>query len=155
VLTEALRDFQGTVIVISHDKAFLEAFQPTHVMTVREGKVALEERQLREDDWNDILGSREASKFASNQEITSKGTLNVSDSKTAIKQKPQKKKGGAKQITKIESSITKYEGEIAVVDEEMITHGRNRAKLNELSQKRSDLQSKLDELYASYEDLMA
>ena len=39
VLTKALRDFTGTTMVISHDRQFLEQLQPTHVITVRGGKV--------------------------------------------------------------------------------------------------------------------
>ena len=35
VLTAALRKFEGSVVVISHDRAFLEELEPTHVVTVR------------------------------------------------------------------------------------------------------------------------
>jgi ATPase subunit of ABC transporter with duplicated ATPase domains len=39
VLTAALRKFEGSVVVISHDRRFLEELEPTHVVTVRGGKV--------------------------------------------------------------------------------------------------------------------
>ena len=39
VLTAALRKFEGSVVVISHDRRFLEELEPTHVVTVRNGKV--------------------------------------------------------------------------------------------------------------------
>ena len=48
----------GAVMAISHDKAFLERLQPTHVLTVRGGKAVLEERGLKEADWQDDLNSR-------------------------------------------------------------------------------------------------
>lgn len=35
VLTAALRKFEGSVVVISHDRQFLEELEPTHVVTVR------------------------------------------------------------------------------------------------------------------------
>jgi ATP-binding cassette, subfamily F, member 3 len=38
-LTAALRKFEGSVVVISHDRRFLEELEPTHVVTVRGGKV--------------------------------------------------------------------------------------------------------------------
>ena len=41
-LQEALNDFPGTIIVISHDRPFCEALRPTHVAYVNEGKVKLE-----------------------------------------------------------------------------------------------------------------
>jgi ATPase subunit of ABC transporter with duplicated ATPase domains len=34
-----LRKFEGSVVVISHDRRFLEELEPTHVVTVRGGKV--------------------------------------------------------------------------------------------------------------------
>lgn len=41
VLTAALRKFEGSVVVISHDRRFLEELEPTHVVTVRNGKVSI------------------------------------------------------------------------------------------------------------------
>ena len=55
MLTEALRDFSGAVLVISHDRGMLETLQPTHVITVREGRVDMQERGLQEDDWHDPI----------------------------------------------------------------------------------------------------
>ena len=46
VLTEALRKFQGSTVVISHDRAFLEELEPTHVITVRNGRVDMQERGI-------------------------------------------------------------------------------------------------------------
>jgi hypothetical protein len=33
VLTSALRAFEGSILVISHDRTFLEELEPTHVIT--------------------------------------------------------------------------------------------------------------------------
>jgi len=54
-LTKALRSFQGTSLVISHDREFLEALEPTHVITVRNGRVEMQERSLTEKDWEDPI----------------------------------------------------------------------------------------------------
>jgi len=65
VLTAALREFAGSVVVISHDRMFLEELDPTHVVTVRDGRVDCQCRGLREDDWNDPIDSRSSEeKFA-------------------------------------------------------------------------------------------
>jgi ATPase subunit of ABC transporter with duplicated ATPase domains len=53
VLTKALRSFGGATLVISHDRKLLEALEPTHVVTVRDGKVRMEERGLEERDWEE------------------------------------------------------------------------------------------------------
>ena len=58
VLTKALREFEGSCVVISHDRLFLEELDPTHVLTVRNGAVVMEERGLRESDWADDLFAR-------------------------------------------------------------------------------------------------
>lgn len=184
-LTKALKEFEGTVIVISHDRSFLEEYSPTHVMTVRNGCVVLEERELRDDDWNDILNSREASKFASNSSpaTSSSKTVNNSEANNAktsngkknkkeVKQvetpkivatspipattptsKPSSK-GNPRQISKIESSLAKYEAEKGLIDTEMINNGSNREKLYDLQKKKDDIQAKLDKLYAEYELLV-
>lgn len=51
VLTKALRTFSGACLVISHDREFLEALEPTHVITVCDGRVNMMERGLQDSDW--------------------------------------------------------------------------------------------------------
>ena len=63
-LTTALRTFEGATLVISHDREFLTELEPTHVLTVRGGRAVLEERGLRESDFDDPLDSRVEPKFA-------------------------------------------------------------------------------------------
>ena len=57
-LTKALCEFQGAIVVVSHDRLFLEKLEPTHVLSVRSGKATLEARGLRETDWEDDLDWR-------------------------------------------------------------------------------------------------
>lgn len=80
------------MLVISHDREFLEKLEPTHVITVRGGRVDMQERALREDDWCDDLNSREAStKFAS-PTVTST-TATAAPSGNAKNSKKASKKG--------------------------------------------------------------
>lgn len=142
--------------MISHDRSFLDEFGPTHVLSVRDGTVSLEERELREDDWNDILGSREASKFASNSNTENtkiKGNSKDKQSNAEMKSemKSQKKNNGSKQRAKLENSINKLESQISKIDEDLITNSRDRSKVTELSSKRKQLEKELEELYANYE----
>ena len=50
-LTDSIRAFEGAVVVISHDRAFCEALEPTHVITVDNGEAIMEDRGLTEADW--------------------------------------------------------------------------------------------------------
>lgn len=55
VLTEALQEYQGTIIVVTHNRHFCELLAPTHVARVlgEPGRqtVAIEARPLRPSDW--------------------------------------------------------------------------------------------------------
>eukprot|EP01038_Epipyxis_sp_PR26KG_P010570 gene10570-14198_t len=81
VLTEALKKFEGSVVVISHDREFLEQLEPTHVITVRGGIVNMEERGLREDDWNDPLDSRSVDCEVEEKFASKTKTINNNQSK--------------------------------------------------------------------------
>ena len=41
----------GSVVVVSHDRAFCESVGFTHVGTVKDGTVVIEERGLMDSDW--------------------------------------------------------------------------------------------------------
>lgn len=41
VLTEALRRFDGSIVAITHNKAFAQALEPTHLLNVKDGQVSL------------------------------------------------------------------------------------------------------------------
>ena len=50
-LLDALEDYEGAIVVISHDRPFCEAVRCTHVAYVSSGKITLEERSLRDSDF--------------------------------------------------------------------------------------------------------
>lgn len=54
----------GAVVVISHDRKFCEKVGFTHVGTVMDGKLVLEQRSLRDSDWEQYdIGAAAKSKF--------------------------------------------------------------------------------------------
>eukprot|EP00802_Teleaulax_amphioxeia_P003533 Tamp_03536.p1 GENE.Tamp_03536~~Tamp_03536.p1 ORF type:complete len:512 (-),score=134.05 Tamp_03536:1108-2643(-) len=55
VLTKALQEYKGTIIIVTHNRPFCELLAPTHVATVvgepGEQTIKIEERALRPSDW--------------------------------------------------------------------------------------------------------
>ena len=45
--------------MVSHDREFLEALDPTHVLVVRDGAAVLQERGLLDKDWDDEFTYRQ------------------------------------------------------------------------------------------------
>lgn len=159
VLTGALREFTGSILVISHDKPFLEALEPTHVITVNDGVVSMEARSLRPDDWVVSLSSSRdngcedggvESKFANSSSGRSV------DSTTAAGTDIDRKKvlNAPKKVKKVEAAIEKCESEMKEIDALMFENGRNREKLTELQKRKDALQPKLDKLFREYDELL-
>merc|ERR1740138_714446 len=106
VLTEALQEYQGTIVVVTHNRPFCELLAPTHVATVLGSPgtqtVKIEERPLRASDWEGMedAGSASGVPGASSRAMDRKmGTTTLS-----------KKKGGG--------SATLKKGKNAVEEEE-------------------------------------
>ena len=130
VLTKALRDFEGSVIVISHDRTFLEELEPTHVVTVRGGRVEMQERGLCEDDWNDPIDSREdcTQKYvtaAPSKSAPSAATSPSSSSSTKNKKKGKDNTPTAKAAATTELPIGNVNASSKLSDDEL-----RKAKLN-------------------------
>lgn len=158
VLTGALREFTGSILVISHDKPFLEALEPTHVITVKDGVVSMEARSLRSDDWvvsltsssrdNGCEGGGVESKFANSAITTTAAAVAGTDTDR------KKVLNAPKKVKKVEAAIEKCESEMKEIDALMFENGRNREKLTELQKRKDDLQPKLDKLFREYDELL-
>jgi len=121
----------------------------------------LQERGLREGDWNDPIDSRECNqKFATAavSSATSNAAATTAPAAPALEldsELKKKKLNAPRRITKIEASLAKHEEEISKLDDEMYQHGRDRGKLADLQKKKDEVQAKIDKLYAEYEELLA
>jgi len=113
VLKEALQQFEGTLILVSHDRDFLQGLT-NKVYEFRDHKIKeylgdidffLEQRQL------DTL--REA-------ELKEKEAVSVKDKSNALNYEAQKKVKSLKnKLSKVESRIQQLEKELAAIDVEM------------------------------------
>lgn len=158
VLTDSLREFTGSIVVISHDRGFLEKLEPTHVVTVRDGQVISEERALTEDDWDVPLLSRVAEpKFAPVETIKDTASLPSNDvnkeelEKSDDNETRKAKLNAPKMIKKLENSIARWEEKLAELDNEMLQNGKDAGKLNESQKEKDKINEKVDKLYADME----
>jgi ABC-type multidrug transport system ATPase subunit len=116
-LTEALMEYKGSFVIISHDRDFLDKIHFTHVLTVVGGRAVLEERQLNELDWVHEESSCSSSLSRSK---------NIGHDSTSGNNQKEKKGGNGlsraerKDLNKFESQIKKLEKKIALLDVELI-----------------------------------
>jgi len=152
-LTEALRDYEGTVAVVTHNRAFCDRFNPTHVAFVRgDGQVSFEERPVRESDWEEVARAESAMAEGMAAEAAAAAAVDKEAKRAAYE--ANKKRGNApKRIEKIEKEVGKLEQKIAQIDADMVAKGSNVEALYELQSKRDSLQGDLDKLYAEWEEL--
>jgi len=115
VLKQALINFQGTLIVVSHDRDFLQGL----TNKVYEFK----DRKIREylGDINFFLSERKAEDF---REIEKKTVTSAGKNEVAPSEKPyrdQKKMKGLKnRLSQVESEISTLEKEIAEIDHDLL-----------------------------------
>ena len=56
MLADCMKAFPGAVVLVSHDRPFVERLQPTHVAHCKGGKLQLFARELVEADWDMGVG---------------------------------------------------------------------------------------------------
>ena len=142
-LGEALSSWggkDGSVVVVSHDRAFAQQIGFTHVGTVKDGGLVIEERGLNDKDW-------ERYDIAS----TSGDGSSDTDASSAVEDKAEQEKkrklafNAPKRIKKIEDMIEQSELKIAEYDEKMMDIGNDLEKLMEMT----ELKTKEEENVAS------
>ena len=142
-IEEALADYEGTLLFVSHDRWFVDAFA-TRVWELKDGTLtdfrggypeyqAYKARQL------------ELSRAAKRQEVKA--------AKKAPEPKPPKPKNAAKELARLERDIEKKEAALAAVAAEEEKFASDYQKLLELAEARQTAQAELDALYERWEAL--
>ena len=155
-LANGLADFEkgsknkaAAVILVSHDRDFVERLHCTHVCMVEEGRVKLEERLLRESDWEveadgRVEGVAEVAAAEEEKEIV----------EVALTDEERKKRFNApKRIKKIEGLVEKKEGRMQELEGLMIEMGSDVGKVTELGEESGKLGEEVEELMAEWEEL--
>ncbi len=155
-LLDALDSYTGAVVVVSHDRAFCEAVRCTHVAVVADGALLLEERELRDGDWNEgrgLVNANAAELDARADAATERELARIAAQADRAAQK--RRSAAPKRIAKLEQSIAEVEDEMGRVDSDMMSAGSDASRALELSARRSELATSLDAMYAEWEELEA
>lgn len=173
ILEDALMDYTGTVLYVSHDRYFINR-TATRILELREKVLTnyignYDYYEEKKDELflvqHENLVSNNPELEASLQSSISSGTVNgtASDSgKSAARLEYEEQKASAAEIRKkekalnrVEASIEKLEAEIEELDSKLSdpANGTDAALLIDLSKKKEEAQEKLEELYSEWETL--
>ena len=165
-LSEALSDWgetNGAIVVISHDRAFCEKVGFTHVGTVTDGKLIVEQRNARDGDWDSsassmqptlALGSSTLGNGLQGSSSSSSSSSSTNGNGNGMDRKLQKQAFNApKRIAKIEEWVLAKEAKISAIDNEMLSIGNDVGKLVDLSKEKEKLQSEVSKLMEEWEEL--
>ena len=139
----------GSIVIVSHDRAFCESIGFTHVGTVMNGSLVLEERLLDERDW----AQYDIAPIGESQEIEETGVKLSTAEKEELDRKRKLAFNAPKRIQKIEKMIEDAEQKIAEFDDEMMKCGTNIDTLLELTDKKAKEEDTVANLMEEWEEL--
>ena len=141
----------GSVVVVSHDRAFCDQVGFTHVGTVKDGKLTIEERGLKDSDWEtyDISSTPLTGNVDSAEAV-----IELTPEEKAVQDRKRKMAFNApKRIQKIELLIEESEAKIIEYDDEMMTIGNDVEKLMALTDKKTKEEETVASLMEEWEEL--
>jgi ATPase subunit of ABC transporter with duplicated ATPase domains len=151
-LANGLNAFEGAVIVVSHDRAFVDELKPTHVATVADGAVSLEKRDLTDADW-DVSSIDERGTPAADAVVVADEPAPAPAVEVVEDDKTRKKRHNApKRMEKLEALIADAEAAVAAIDADMAAE-RDAGALMGLQEKRDATQADADKFWAEYGEL--
>ncbi len=159
-LLNALDDFPGTVIIVSHDRFFLDSLA-TRILSLENGKSILydgnysqfmwaKERRLADEQElkeSDIIDNQKVSDSKQQARENAKYQKQLSNKLQKLKKEIETKEN---EIAQLESDISEIEGQLATPPE-----GWSAMKIAEIAQQHSTLNAKLDEAMQAWENLNA
>ena len=157
-LSEVLSDWgegRGSIVVISHDKAFCEQVGFTHVLTITgEGGLHLEQRDANEDDWDSSVATFQKSMGGGDGDDDVASSVGAAAMDKELLAKRRKMAYNApKRIEKIESLVEQKEETMAALDDEMLANGSDVGKLVDLSKEKEGLEEEVMTLMEEWEEL--
>lgn len=150
VLKEALQKFEGTLILVSHDRDFLQGLAEK-VFEFRDHQVkeflgGIDD-YLRQRELNDMRQVEQASKKQKEEKHASQAT------KVASYEDQKKLKSLKNKLSKVESEISKFEREIKKIDVELATNYDATIQQNNFFESYQSKKKKLKELMETWEEV--
>ncbi len=147
VLENALSDFDGTMLVVSHDRYFINKLANKTVYLTHDGAVNID------GNYDNYLQYRESQNTAAVANKEEKKPV-VNDYKLR-KEKASNERKRKTRISKLEVEIEETENKIAVLEEEISTPdiSANYEKLLEYTNNLNDLRTSLEDMYSEWEEL--
>lgn len=154
VLKEALLNFDGTLLVVSHDRYFLDQLT-NRVFEIKQQQVAIHHEDVKsflDRKRKETIAQYEASHQAQKQAAEKSDSENKT---TYLQQKEQKKV--ANKVSKLEKEIADLEEEISKMDAEIATldytnENQSQKKLDLYASKKSTLGNKMKEWEEAMEE---
>ena len=160
ILEDAIRSYTGTVLVVSHDRYFINRIA-TRILELKDQKLySFIGNYEYYDSHKEQVYTAAAAIAPESADSVPDTTAPVSSAKDDYKKQKEEQARIRKKendIKKTEQQIEQIEAEISEIDREFEKPeiATNSAKLGELSKKREELSSKLSALYEAWEDLLA
>ncbi len=148
VLENALQDFNGTLLVVSHDRYFINKLSSRVVHLTHDGAVTID------GNYDKYLEYRENKVEAFVSKANKKPTVNEYKLRKELASQERKRKT---QINKIEEEISICENEIPRLEAELSSPevSGDYEKLIEFTEKLDSQKNKLEELYLQWEELQS
>lgn len=144
ILEDYIRDFNGVVIAVSHDRYFLD--KTMDKLLVFEGDAQIDTYYGALSEYLDQQQAVTKTKSPAPKEKQSKPRQETKE-KTKLSYMEQK------EWATIEAELEELESQIRIVDDEMVTYGADFAKLQELQKEKETLEKELEEKYERWEYL--
>jgi len=148
----------GAIIVVSHDRTFCETVGFTHVGTVKDKQLIIEERDLRDSDWDVYALEADDIETVSLPSAPEKPVELTPEQKALANQRRKDLKNAPKRIKRLEADIEKCNVKISALDKDMFEVGNDVGKLTDLSkekQKEEAKVEKMEEEWMKLEELLA
>jgi ATP-binding cassette subfamily F protein 3 len=153
-LEHALDDFEGTLIVISHDRYFLDRICKR--LYIFQGDT-LEAHLGNYSDWREYRRKQAASAAPAKTAPLPRLTASSSESlRTAKKDRERQQRKLERMVASLEEEIARVEGDLATLRAQLAQdHGGDWHKLHELADKERDLDALLGKRMADWEKASA
>jgi len=156
-LSISLKDWEGkdgAVVIISHDRSFCEKIKFTHVGTVTNGSLVLEQRDINDSDW-EMFDNKESRLVSTNQpnKINPTDAVPTNGMQTDHKVDSKRAHNAPKRIKKLEQMIQKSEMKITELEDQMMDVGNDVGKLTDISNEIEKEQKKVTEMFDEWDEL--